>query len=81
MKKADLSAIGLNDEQIKAVQELYNCETRQRLRNDTRTQLTVTIVEMVRMIRGLDNLRAVLDVATSLYKSEEEVYMKERDAW
>ena len=80
MKKADLYDIGLNDEQIKAVQELYNCETRQRLRNNTRVQLTNTIVGMVRLLRSLDNLRAVLDVATSLYKSEEEVYMKERNA-
>ncbi|MEM0531387.1 hypothetical protein WGC32_13760 [Zongyangia sp. HA2173] len=80
MKKADLSAIGLNDEQIEAVQALYNSETRKWLRNNTRVQLTNTIVGMVRLLRSLDNLRAVLDVATSLYKSEEEVYMKERNA-
>ena len=80
MKKADLSAIGLNDEQIETVQALYNSETRKWLRNNTRVQLTNTIVGMVRLLRSLDNLRAVLDVATSLYKSEEEVYMKERNA-
>lgn len=80
MKKADLSAIGLNDEQIEAVQALYNSETRKWLRNNTRVQLTNTIVGMVGLLRNLDDLRAVLDVVASLYKSEEEAYMRERNA-
>ena len=67
MKKADLSAIGLTDEQIEAVQALHNSETRKWLRNNTRVQLTNTIVGMVGLLRNLD-------------KSEEEAYMKERNA-
>ena len=80
MKKADLSAIGLTDEQIEMVQALHNSETRKWLRNNTRVQLTNTIVGMVGLLRNLDDLRAVLDVVASLYKAEEEAYMRERNA-
>lgn len=71
MKKAELEALGLDAEQIRAVQEMNGRDQERAAKRPGKCEaLQTAIIGMLPMIRRSDNLKAVLTQVNYLYYAE-----------